>query len=305
VLAEVVMVSESFAWISDGVPWRTDYEVIGAGADALLLPALSSVSTRDEMRPLAGLLQSGHRCIVADWPGFGAERGPNGGLIPEVLLRFLRQLVAQVVRQPALVVAAGHSAAYVMTVAREMPDAFGHIVLVAPTWRGPLPTAMGEHRRPLWAAIRRWVERPVVGPLLYRLNVNRVVVRRMLKAHVYADPRFVSDELLSRKMLVTRRPRSRFATAAFVTGGLDLVLDRGSFLKLFDPLPAAPVLVLIGSSTPPKSRAEMDALAELPRVASEFVSGSLATHEEHPERIAAAINRLVGSGNPAAPSERG
>jgi pimeloyl-ACP methyl ester carboxylesterase len=245
------------------------------------------------MYPLARLLQVRHRCIVSDWPGFGAARGPDHRVTPEVLLDFLRAFVGQVVRRPALVVAAGHSAAYVMTLAREMPDAFSHVVLVAPTWRGPLPTAMGEHRRRLWTMIRRWAELPVVGPLLYRLNVNRAVVHRMLKTHVYADPRFITSDLLARKTLITRRPRARFASAAFVTGGLDLVLDRPSFLELLESTPRAPVLVLIGSSTPRKSRSEMDALADLPAVRSEIVPGSLATHEEYPERIAAAIGKLV------------
>ncbi|MBO0765450.1 MAG: alpha/beta hydrolase [Hyphomicrobiaceae bacterium] len=287
--------TESFAWESTGVRWRTDYDVVGNGPDALLLPALSSVSARAEMVALARLLQARHRCIVPDWPGFGAARGPDARLTPEVLVGFLRGFVARIVQHPALVVAAGHGAAYVMTVAREMPDALSSIVLVAPTWRGPLPTAMGEHRRRLWATIRRWVELPAIGPVLYRLNVNRVMVGRMLRGHVYGDPKFTTDRLLEHKTAITRRPRARFATAAFVTGGLDLVTDRPSFLGLFDPKPKAPVLVLIGSSTPPKSRAEMDALAALPTVRSEVVPGSLAAHEEHPERVAAAISGLVGT----------
>jgi pimeloyl-ACP methyl ester carboxylesterase len=261
--------------------WRTDYDVIGNGPDALLLPALSSVSAREEMHPLAHLLQARHRCVTPDWPGFGATRGPEGRLTPQVLLDFLRAFVDQNVRRPALVVAAGHSAAYVMTVAREMPDAFSHVVFVAPTWRGPLPTAMGEHRRRIWAVIRRWVELPVIGPLFYRLNVNRAVVRRMLKAHVYADPTFISDNRLARKTLITRRPRARFATAAFITGGLDLVVSRQGFLALFEPLP--------------KSRAEIDAAAGRPGVRSEVVLGSLSAHEECRREVAASIDRMVAA----------
>jgi hypothetical protein len=115
------------------------------------------------------------------------------------------------------------------------------------------------------------VELPVIGPALYRLNVSRVAVRRMLQAHVYGDLRFASDRLLDRKTAITRRPRARFATAALVTGGLDLITDRPGLLGLFHPMPKAPVLVLIGSSTPPKSRGEMDALAALPLARSELV----------------------------------
>lgn len=49
--------TESFAWESDGVRWRVRYDEVGNGPDALLLPALSSVSAREEMTPLARLLQ--------------------------------------------------------------------------------------------------------------------------------------------------------------------------------------------------------------------------------------------------------
>lgn len=287
--------SEAFVWSHGGVEWRTDYDLIGddTSMDALLLPAPSSVSTRTEMYGLARHLKRDFRCIVVDWPGFGGVRGPQAELTPNVLREFLETFVGTVVRRPALLIAAGHSAAYAMSAARAHPHVFTHILLTAPTWRGPLPTAMGDNRRPLWSAIRRWIERPVVGPLIYKLNVNRVVVRRMLKAHVYADPSFITPELLSDKTRITERPRARFATAAFVTGGLDLVHERASFHRLFAPSPAARVKVLIGDSTPTKSRAEMDALVKLHGVESEIAPGSLALHEEFPEAVVEAAKRLV------------
>ena len=48
--------------------------------------------------------------------------------------------------------------------------------LIAPTWRGPLPTMMGG-RKPVQERIRRLIHAPVVGELIYRLNVSRPVVR--------------------------------------------------------------------------------------------------------------------------------
>jgi hypothetical protein len=41
--------------------------------------------------------------------------------------------------------------------------------------------------RALFSAIRRAVGVPVVGPALYRLNVDRFVVRMMTAEHVYSD----------------------------------------------------------------------------------------------------------------------
>src|SRR6516225_3369132 len=46
-------------------------ETLGKGPVLLLLPALSSISTRAEMRPLAEQLAGDFTTIAVDWPGFG------------------------------------------------------------------------------------------------------------------------------------------------------------------------------------------------------------------------------------------
>lgn len=291
------MESHGFEWTHDGEPWTTRFDIVGQGRDALLLPALSSISTRAEMHPLAGALAADFRCLIPDWPGFGldaAERSRATALTPALLAGFLRAFTARMGEStPLVVVAAGHSAAYVMTLVADEPARFSHIVLAAPTWRGPLPTAMGEHRRPLWRRVRRAVETPIVGPALFRLNMSGPVIRRMIRAHVYSDPTFLTGERMAAKAAVTRRRGARFATAAFVTGELDLVRRQEDFHRLFAAPGLPPVLVLIGTATPPKSRAAMDALAALPGLASERIPGALAAHEEYPEEVADALRRFV------------
>ena len=285
--------AEVFQWLEAGSDQTTRFDVVGKGDDALLLPALSSVSSRSEMHPLAELLSDRYRCIIPDWPGFGAEKGPDHLLSPEDLAAFLHAFVERGVHRPMLVIAAGHSAAYVMRLAREKPGIFSRIVLVAPTWRGPLPTAMGETRRPLWRRVRNLIEAPVVGQPFYRLNVNRFIVGKMLRAHVYADPHFVTAQRLTEKSQITRRPRARFATAAFVTGGLDAVTDETDYLSLFAPPLPAPVMALVGSSTPRKSRAHMDALTRVDGITAEVIPGALAAHEEYPHAVVDALRRFT------------
>jgi hypothetical protein len=46
---------------------------------------------------------------------------------------------------------------------------------------------MMNGRRPLFDRICRIVDLPLIGPLLYGLNVNRFVIRYMAAGHVYAD----------------------------------------------------------------------------------------------------------------------
>ncbi|MGY2051665.1 alpha/beta fold hydrolase [Methylobacterium sp. JK268] len=263
-------------------------DALGSGPDALLLPALSSIATREEMHPLAERLGGHYRCLIPDWPGFGAEKRARLPLAPATLHAVMDALVTGLRAPVAVGIAAGHAAPYLVAAARRHPGAFGRLVLVAPTWRGPLPTAMGPERRPLYARLRRAVEIPVLGHLLYRANLSTPVVARMMRAHVYGDPARVTPEVLAAKRRVTRQPGARFGTAAFVTGGLDPVATRQEFLTLFgNGLP--PVRVLRPERAPRRSGAEMDALIATGLVEGAAIPGALAPHEEHPDAVAAAI----------------
>ena len=65
------MQSERFTWQWDDVSIELDVDWHGQGPTVLLLPALSSISTRREMRPLQARLSAKFRTVSADWPGFG------------------------------------------------------------------------------------------------------------------------------------------------------------------------------------------------------------------------------------------
>lgn len=261
-------------------------EDVGDGpSQVLCLPALSTISTRDELRPLAGrLADHGFRCTLLDWPGFGASDRLPLDYAPDVMRGFLADLMPGL--RPGLgVIACGHAAGYALGLARARPGLFGSLVLVAPTWRGPLPTAMGEHRRPVYAWVRRAVRMPVLGHLLYRANTSAPVLRMMMRRHVYSEADTVSPSLVTTKRRVARRAGGRFGPAAFVTGALDPVADRAAFLAMLRP-PPGPTLVLRGEATPRRSAAEMDAMAAVPGVAACRVPGALSPHEEHPEVLA-------------------
>ncbi|GJD33579.1 alpha/beta fold hydrolase [Methylobacterium aerolatum] len=262
-------------------------DVSGQGPGALILPALSTISSREEAGPLARELARDHRCLVPDWPGFGARRRERVPLMPATFHAFLDALLAAAPGPYALGIAAGHGAGYLVAAARRHPQAFGRLVLVAPTWRGPLPTAM-PGKAPWFPRIRAAVEAPVLGEALYRLNISPPVIGRMMRAHVYADRERVTPELVRAKHAITRQRNGRFGTAAFVTGGLDPVRSREEFLGLFGPgLP--PVLVLRPAGAPRRSGAEMDALAASGLVTAVSIPGALSAHEEEPAAVAAAI----------------
>ena len=294
--------ANTFAWTWRGAPIPVAYEMPGpAGAEPILLvPALSTVSTRAELRALAHHLGS-RRCIITDWPGFGDTARPRLDYDRALCRGFLEALVAQLrseLKSPRFpVIACGHAAGYAIDLEARQPGTFTHLVLIAPTWRGPLPTMMSG-RKPIQDRIRRLIHAPVLGELLYRLNVSRPVVRMMYRRHVFADPAFLTDNLLADRMRVTRRPGARFASACFVTGALDPFDDRAALLAAARRV-QGPMLMLYGPDTPPKSRAEMEALATLSGIESRLVGrGTLGMAEELAGDLAPLIDSFLSETRP-------
>jgi pimeloyl-ACP methyl ester carboxylesterase len=282
------MQSEQIAWRWRGETIRIGIDCLGSGPPVLLLPALSSISTRLEMRPLQERLSGHYRLAAIDWPGFGDQSRPALDWHPHAYSAFLSFLLTSVMSHPHAIIAAGHAAGYALKHVASNATATERLVLIAPTWRGPLPTMMGGHR-PFFDRLCRLVDLPVIGPLVYRLNVNQPVVRRMGAGHVYVDRGFLTGERLREKLAVTRAPGARCASVRFVTGRLDPLRSRDEFLDLARRT-AAPILLVYGAETPARSRAEMEALAALPNVRTvQLPSGKLGVHEEFPDAAVEAI----------------
>jgi hypothetical protein len=124
---------------------------------------------------------------------------------------------------------------------------------------------MMNGRRDVGERIARAAEWSVVGPLLYRLNVNRPTMRMMARGHVYSDPNWLSRERLVQKMAVVTAPGAWSASIRFVTGLLDPMPDSLTFQEAAQRV-QDPILVICGASTPRRSKAEMHALARLANV---------------------------------------
>jgi len=292
------MDTRTLEWNWRGETIRLGADASGSGPNVLLLPALSSISSRREMRPLQERLAPRYSTLAVDWPGFGENARPPLDWGPEAYAAFLAFILSSVMAHPHAIIAAGHAATYVLAHAADASPPKPRLVLIAPTWRGPLPTMLGGHR-PFFDRLCRLVDRPVLGPLVYRLNVNRLAVRYMGAGHVYADPAFLRGERLREKLKVVRAPGARFASVRFVTGRLDPLASREAFLDCARRA-ASPILLLYGADTPPKSRAEMEALAALPGVRSvRLPQGKLAVHEEFPDATAEPIGSFLAEEAPS------
>jgi pimeloyl-ACP methyl ester carboxylesterase len=286
--------ASTYQWSWQGQGFSIAYQTKGVGKPILLLPAFSTVSSRTEMSGLAERLKSQFQVTTVDFPGFGDSSRPRVDYAPPLYRQFLADFVRTIDTQPVTIVAAGHAAGYALNLAATVPNSVSELVLIAPTWRGPLPT-MARGQKPWLKGIRALIRTPIFGQFLYQLTTTPSFLEFMYRRHVYADASTLTPDLLTQKRQLTQQPGARFGAAAFVTGGLDPYLDRSEAIAHLQSL-TIPVLVAIGQSSPPKSTAEMLALAEVPHVISYTLPGTLGMHEEYPDELSDLILPFLTTG---------
>ena len=208
----------------------------GSGPAWLLLPALSTISSRGEWQPFiaaAERLLPGSpppRLMAIDWPGFGESDRLRMPYSAPLLARCLADVRRDLCPADCGVIAAGHAAGIALLAAERHGLAFRDWILVAPTWRGPFPTMAGRRSRAL-PLLRRLVSAPLLGSLLYRLNTTRGVLGWMSRRHVdLAGPGLTP---------AGRTPARRAFRQCRVRHGLPRPLRRSAGLAGFSAQPAA------------------------------------------------------------------
>src|ERR1700722_11922524 len=101
------MHSAKLTWTWRGNTINLGFDTSGQGPTVLLLPALSSISTRREMWRLQQRLSSHYRTISVDWPGFGDQARPAIDWTPAAYVAFLEYIFEAVATCPHAVIAAG------------------------------------------------------------------------------------------------------------------------------------------------------------------------------------------------------
>src|SRR5260370_23497335 len=162
------MDTRTLEWNWRGETIRLGADASGTGVKLLLLRALSSISSRREMHPLQQRLARRYSTLSVDWPGFGDAARPQHDWTSDAYAAFLAFLLTSVIAHPYAVIAAGHAATYVLEHAASASGPTTRLVLIAPTWRGPLPTMAGGPP-PFFPPLCRLVAPPPAGPPLFPL----------------------------------------------------------------------------------------------------------------------------------------
>lgn len=281
-----------FPWTWQQKTFTVTYETLGQGKPIVLLPAFSTVSSRSEMGKIAQLLATQFQVYALDWLGFGASQRPSLDYQPLIFQHLLEDFVASIFDEPIILIATGHSAGYAIELAKQHPHQVRKLILVAPTWLGPL-RAMGLPNT-VRGAVRQIVRSPILGQFLYQINTTPWFLRLMYSRHVYKNTNKLTPEFIAQKRQITQQKGARYAPAAFVTGKLDPTSDQAEFLANLAAL-SCPIFVILTEDAPPKSLAEMEAMTSLPGIESVRLSGTLGIHEENPELVTEAIYHFLGN----------
>ncbi len=270
--------------------YRVVYETVGSGNPVLLLPAFSTVSSRTEMKGIANIMATTYQVTVLDWLGFGESQCPPVDYNPTLFQQLLEDIVKSIFNSPIILIAAGHASGYALRFTQDNPDIISQLILIAPTWQGPL-RVMGLPDG-VRNGVKNLVRSPFIGQGLYYLNTTPSFLRLMYKRHVYVDETKLTPEFIAQKHQITSKEGARYAPAAFVTGALDPVANREEFLQLLESL-SMPVLIILAENAPPKSKAEMEAMVELDKVQTVRLAGTLGVYEEYPEAVGEAIENFL------------
>ncbi|PIN23918.1 putative hydrolase/acyltransferase (alpha/beta hydrolase superfamily) [Handroanthus impetiginosus] len=270
----------------------------------LMVPTISDVSTVEEWRIVAEEIVGKNVGInwsatIVDWPGLGYSDRPKLDYNADVMEKFLVDFVSSpdspisssAADNEYVVFGGGHAATIAVRATKNgflKPKA---IAAVAPTWAGPLPIVFGKdsNMENRYGLLRGTLRAPAVGWMMYNVLVsNEKAIQSQYKSHVYADPENVTPDIIESRYALTKRKGARYVPAAFLTGLLDPVNSREEFVELFAGLEGKlPVLVMSTSSSPKRSKAEMEALRGAKGV-SKFVEvpGALLPQEEYPKVVA-------------------
>ncbi len=279
-----------YNWNFLGKQYQIVYETIGQGNPVLLLPAFSTVSSRTEMKGIAQILANQYQVTVLDWLGFGDSECPPVDYNPVLFHQLLQDFFKSRFNTPIIFIAAGHASGYALKLVQDNPGIVSQLILVAPTWQGPL-RVMGLPDR-VRNGVKNLVRSPIIGQGLYYLNTTPSFLRLMYKRHVYVDETKLTPEFIAQKHQITSKHGARYAPAAFVTGAIDPVATRAEFLSYLSSV-SMPVLIILAENAPPKSKAEMLAMAELEQVQTIRLPGTLGIYEENPQAVTEAIQHFI------------
>jgi pimeloyl-ACP methyl ester carboxylesterase len=189
------------------------FQFLGEGDSIVLLHSLGPGHDVAEWEGAAELLAERFAVYALDLPGWGRSGAP-AAYRPSAYAEAVEDFLDGVVREPAVVVAAGLSAGYALAVAARRPELVRALGLVGPEG------LEAEARMGRRAGAGRLASLPLVGVTALDLATSRAALTRHLHHDVYAAPERVDAALVEHHYRGSHRPLARRTLAAYLAGRL-------------------------------------------------------------------------------------
>lgn len=263
------------------------FQELGSGPPVVLLHSFGPGYDANQWRAAAEILAGRHRVYVPDLPGWGRTRagGGAGAQRPDLYIDLLADFLSGVVREKAVVVAAGLAAAYAVQLAVEFPARVKALGLVSPLGLGgddPV-RSVGQ------SFVGKLLSVPLLSASVLDALTGRAAVEHHLRKEVYAAPERVDAALLEHHYRASHTRGARAALAAYLRG--DLWLDVSEELSQLE----VPVWLAWGrqSKTPPVATADLW-LQHLPEADLDVFEGAGALpHAEASALFCRALERFL------------
>lgn len=272
--------SHRFAWTYGEVA----FQLLGQGDPVLLLHSLGPGHDAEEWRSAGEILARQHRIYAPDLLGWGRSDKPALAYDGELYIQLVADFIRDVVRDRAVIAAAGLAAAYAVQVAVDEPGLVRALSLVVPSGidlHGDEPD-LGD------ALVHRLLRLPFLGTSALNLYTSRTAIGQHLRRQYGAAER-VDAALAEHHYRSSHQAGGHKSLAAYLCGYLNhRVEDAVSRLTV-------PVLITWGreATAPPVESADLW-LQRLPQAELEVLRGcSNLPHSELPSRFCQRLERFL------------
>jgi pimeloyl-ACP methyl ester carboxylesterase len=206
--------TQKFRWGRGEVAFRE----LGAGPPVVFLHGFGIGRDGEEWRLVAErIATAGFRAFVPDLPGWGLSTDPRLNVRAELYAAFVRDFLVDVVREPAVVVAAGHTATAAAHASLEAGVEVAGLALVCPRGLGNTdgPPTVADR------LLRLALPLPILGESALNAVTARPTIARALARDLYAAPERVDAQVVDRAYRAAHAPGAQRALGALFAGRLD------------------------------------------------------------------------------------
>ncbi len=188
-----------------------------AGRPLVLIHSINAAGSAYEMRPLFEHYRGERPVYALDLPGFGFSERSDRHYSPKMYAAAIRDVIADVVEEPADVIALSLSSEFAARAALENPALFRSLTLISPTGLGTPGKAQQAGNNGEGNLLYKAFSFPLWSQAFYDLLATKPSINYFLRKSFHGP---VDEGLAAYAYLTTHQPGARYAPLYFVSGRL-------------------------------------------------------------------------------------